>query len=203
MLETIRELDPLIVLLYRPDLRKSLEKAFIARGQWWRDLMLKRDDLHVYFQDHVYVDENSMFDAIAFEQTRMVEIFDTLQCSKIKIDTSEEHWDQYVQEIIALLGSKYRKEEPYPCDLKQYAGTYRMQGGEDDDEWIVQYDDASQGLYTSLFWPYMPMKSMTESVFELISFPVEMHFQRNKDGMQFRVHGNYDWKFNNQLFIKG
>lgn len=203
VLDVIRELNPLIVFLYRPDLRKSLEKAFLARGQWWRDLMLKRDDLHVYFQDHVYVDENSMFDAIAFEQTRMMEIFDTLQCSKIKIDTSEEQWDQYVQEIIALLGSMYRKEEPYLCDLKQYAGTYRLQDGEEDDEWIVQYDDASQSLYTSLFWPYMPMKSVTENVFELISFPVEMHFQRNKNGMQFSVRGNYDWKYNNQLFIKG
>jgi hypothetical protein len=202
VLEVIRELDPLIVFLYRPDLRKSLEKAFLARGQWWRDLMLKRDDQHVYFQDHVHVDENSMFDAIAFEQTRMMEIFDELQCAKIKIDTSEEQWDRYVREIISLVGSSYRKQDPYPCDLKQYAGTYRLQDGAEDDEWIVQYDDTSQCLYTSLFWPYMPMKSVTENVFELISFPVEMHFQENQNGMQFRVHGNYDWQYNDRLFIK-
>jgi hypothetical protein len=30
--EVIHELDPILVFLYRPDLQKSLEKAFIARG---------------------------------------------------------------------------------------------------------------------------------------------------------------------------
>lgn len=202
VVEVIHELNPILVFLYRPDLRKSLEKAFIRRGNWWRDLMLRRDDLHVYFKDHVYVDENSMFAAIEYEQIKMTEIFDRLQCSKIKIDTSTEDWDQYIQEIIALLGLKYRKVDPYPCDLKQYLGTYRRQNGAEQDEWVIHYDDINRCLYTSLFWPYMPMRCMAEDVFELISFPVELHFQKNKNSMQFSVRGNYDWEYNNQLFIK-
>jgi hypothetical protein len=72
VLEVLDELDPIIVFLYRPDLRKSLEKAFIARGNWWRDLILRRDDQHVYFKDHAYVDENSMFEAVEFEQGKML-----------------------------------------------------------------------------------------------------------------------------------
>jgi hypothetical protein len=40
-----------------------------------------------------------MFDAIDYEQVKMMEIFDQLKCLKIKIDTSEEQWDLYVQEI--------------------------------------------------------------------------------------------------------
>jgi len=164
--------------------------------------MLKRDDLHVYFRDHVYVDENSMFDAIAYEQARMMAIFDRLQCSKIKIDTSAEHWDRYVREIVRRSGSKYIKEEPYPCDLKQYAGTYRMQDGAEDDEWIIHHDETSRCLYTSLFWPHMPMRCMAEDVFELVSFPVELHFQRNTNRMQFCVQGNYDWNYNDRLFVR-
>ena len=158
VLEVINELNPITVFLYRPDLRKSLEKAFIARGKWWRDLILKKDDLHVYFKDHVYVDENSMFDAIEYEQTKMMGIFDKLKCSKIKIDTSKEQWDQYVQEIISFLGSKFRKVDPYPCDMKQYPGRYRWQNGTEHDEWVINYDDINKCLYTSLFWPYMPMR---------------------------------------------
>ena len=200
VLEAIKELNPVLVFLYRPDLRKSLEKAFIARGKWWRDLMLRRDDLHVYFKDHEYVNEDSMFAAIEYEQIKMMEIFDRLRCSKIKIDTSEEQWEQYVQEIIAFLGLEYGKIDSIPCDVKQYLGTYRWENGTA--EWTFNYDETNKSLYTSLFWPYMPMRCMADDVFELISFPVELHFQKNKSRMQFSVHGNYDWEFNNQVFIK-
>jgi hypothetical protein len=202
VLESIEELNPILVFLYRPDLRKSLEKAFIVRGTWWRDLMLKKDDQHVYFKDHAYVDENSMFSAIEYEQTKMMEIFDRLQCSRIKIDTSEEQWDQYVREIIAFLGLEYGKADPYPSDMKQYTGRYRLKNGAEDDEWTIHYDETGKCLYTSLFWPYMPMRCMADHVFELISFPVELHFQEDQDGLRFRVHGNYDWNYNNKLFIK-
>jgi hypothetical protein len=202
VLEVINELNPIIVYLYRPDLRKSLEKAFIARGQWWRDLMLKRDDRHVYFKNHAYVNEDSMFSAIEFEQRKMIEIFDRLQFSKIKIDTSDEQWDHHVREILSFIGLEYKKEDPYPCDLKQYLGTYRWQNGTADDEWIINYDDTNKCLYTTLFWPYMPMRCTADNVFELISFPVELHFQENNNHLQFWVQGNYDWEYNNQLFSK-
>ena len=202
VVEVMNELHPILIFLYRPNLRKSLEKAFIARGKWWRDLMLKRDELHVYFKDHVYVNENSMFAAIEYEQTRMMDIFDRLQCSKIMIDTSEERWDQYVQEILALLGMEYGKQVPHQCDMEQYLGTYHWQNGAEVEEWIINYDTVSKCLFTSLFWPYMPMRCMAENVFELISFPVELHFQKTRQSIQFSVHGNYDWDYNDQVFIK-
>ena len=199
-LDVISELNPIVIFLNRPDLRKSLEKAFVARGQWWRNLMLRRDDLHVYFKTHKYVDDNSMFAAIEYEQLKMGEIFERLRCAKIKIDTSEEQWDQYVQEIVTFLGLEYGEIDPHPCDMKQYPGTYEWQSGSA--KWVINYDDTNKSLYTSLFWPYMPMRCMADNVFELISFPVELHFQKNKNNMQFRVHGNYDWEFNNQIFMR-
>lgn len=203
VLEIISELNPIIIFLYRPDLRRSMEKAFVSRGDWWRDIILKKDDQHVYFKNHVYENENSMFEAIAFEQRKMMEIFDRLQCRKLKIDTSEEHWDQYVQGIISFLGLAYRKVDPYPCDMKQYTGTYQWQNGTEENKWIISFDETNGCLYTSLFWPYMPMRCMADKIFELISFPVELHFHQDKNGKcSFTVHGNYDWYFNNQRFIK-
>lgn len=202
VVESLSELNPILIFLYRPDLRKSLEKAFLARGTWWRNLILKRDDLHVYFKNHIYVNEDSMFDAVAFEQQKMLDFFDRLQCTKLKIDTSEEHWEPYVQEIISLAGSKYKKVANYPCEMKTYAGTYRWQNGTEADDWSIVIDDTHQCLYTSLFWPYMPMRCLAEDVFELISFPVELHFEKGTNGMRFRVHGNYDWEYNGQLFVK-
>jgi hypothetical protein len=141
-----------------------LEKAFIARGQWWKDLMLTRNDWHVYFKTHEYIDENSTFAAIEYEQSKMMEIFDRLQCSKIKLDTSEEQWDQYTQEIIAFLGLGYKKIDNHPCDIKQYLGTYQWRNETKDDKWIINYDDVNKCLYTSLFWPYIPMKCIADDV---------------------------------------
>jgi hypothetical protein len=48
----------------------------------------------------------------------------------------------------------------------------------------------------------MPMRCVAENVFELVSFPVELHFQKDSGGMQFRVDGNYDWNYNGQVFTR-
>lgn len=202
VIDVINELNPIIIMLYRPDLRKSLEKAFIARGEWWKDLILKRDDLHVYFKDHVYINDESMFDAIQFEQQKMMDIFDQLHCSRAKIDTSAENWDQYIQEIISLFPIQYRRLIPHQCNMEEYQGTYRWQNGSKEDTWVIKYDPAGKCLYTSLFWPYMPMRCKAEDVFELISFPVELHFEKDGQNIQFSVHGNYEWEYNDQVFIR-
>lgn len=202
VVEVIRELDPILVFLYRPDLRRSLEKAFTARGEWWRELMLRRDDRHVYFKDHAYVDENSMFAAIEFEQMKMMEIFEGLDCSKIKIDTSAERWEQYDAEILAFVGSAYATVEQPPFDPRRYTGTYRWQNGTTEDDWVIQYDQDNRCLYSILFWPYMPMRCVTADVFELISFPVELRFEETGDSIQFHVRGNYDWEYNDQVFVR-
>jgi hypothetical protein len=44
------------------------------------------------------------------------------------------------------------------------------------------------------------MRCTGEDVFELISFPVELHFQKTGNTLQFRVRGNYDWELNDQIF---
>jgi hypothetical protein len=200
VVDVLRELDPVIVFLYRPDLRASLEKAFIARGDWWRRLILKRDDKHVYFKDHTYVNDDSMFAAVLFEQTKMMELFDGLQCAKIKVDTSGEDWEGYDRQILSFLGLNYTRLEAHTCDMRRYTGTYRWREGGSEDDWIIGYDETNQCLYTTLFWPYMPMRCTAEGVFEMISFPVEMRFQEINGVMQFSVHGNYEWEYNEGVF---
>ncbi len=202
VLEILGELHPVIVLLHRPNLRISLEKAFIARGQWWRELILKRDDLHVYFKNHKYVDENSMFAAIDYEQAKIMEIYNQLPGSKMRVDTSEENWEQYVEEIITFLGATYEEIKPNPCKMEQYAGTYHWQHGGETHKWQIHYDAENNRLYTSLFWDYMPMRCVAENVLELISFPVELHFEQSKAGLQFRIRGNYDWEYNEKVFVR-
>jgi hypothetical protein len=202
VIDIIKELNPVIVLLHRPDLRSSLEEAFLARGDWWRNLMLKRDDLHVYFKDHVYVDENSMFDAIAFEQAKMKQFFEGLTCTKIMLDTTAADWETYTRQIITKAGGEYKHTQPFMYDPGQFTGTYRLVGGGDDDGWSISYDEITKCLYSTIFWPFMPMRCISESVFELVSFPVEMRFKGDGNTTRFSVHGNYDWEYNEREFIR-
>ena len=202
VIEMLREADPFIVFLHRPDLRKSLEKAFLARGDWWKTLMLKPDEKHVFFKDHPCSGEQSMFDAIAFEQHQMARFFDTLDCAKIKIDTSAEEWEGYVRQIVTCVGGRYHEQSTVCHDPLQFVGVYQLEGGAEDELWQIGYDEANKCLFSSLFWPYMPMRCKSLNEFELISFPVELNFQLSNGALKFRASGNYDWNYNDKVFIK-
>lgn len=201
VLKIIGSLNPLIIFLYRPDIRASFEKAFKARGDWWRDLICNHvPDFHKYVQDHKKEDEDVVFGSIAFEQEQMGHIFDQLSCNKLKIDTSDEDWETCVKTITEAAGYSYCEEEVKTDNLTAYCGTYRLQGGEK--EWKISLDEENQCLFTSLFWPYMAMKCVDDDLFELISFPAEMAFQKVNGALSFTVSGNYGWGYNDKTFVK-
>lgn len=200
IMEIIKPLNPLIVFLHRPDIKLSFEKAFKARGDWWRELILSVPEPYGYFETHEYTCDESVFAALAYEQEQMAEIFDVLSCDKLKIDTTDECWDSYIRQITVTAGYEYYEEESKLPKIEKYCGTYRIQGGED--TWSICFDDEKKQIYTSLFWPFMPMKYIGNEQFELISFPVMLQFDVMAEKMQFIVNGNYDWEYNSKIFIK-
>jgi len=201
VLQVIESLNPLIIFLHRPDIRASFEKAFKARGNWWRDLICDNvPESHKYVQSQKKKGEDIVFGCISFEQEQIGHIFDQLICSKLKIDTSEEDWERYVKTITEKAGYPYCKEESKTNNLVAYCGTYRLQDGEK--LWKIGLDKDNNCLFTSLFWPYMPMRCIDDGLFELISFPAELAFQKLNDELSFTVSGNYGWGYNNQTFVK-
>lgn len=200
ILDILKPLNPLIVFLHRPDIQKSFEKAFKARGDWWKELILGVPEPYGYFENHKYEGDQSVFSGLAYEQEQMSRIFDNMTCDKLKIDTSEEAWDNYIREITEEAGYQFFAEDKGLPEIEKYCGTYRIQDGED--TWNIHYDENAKVIYTSLFWPYMPMSYMGKEAFELISFPVTLQFDTFSDGMQFVVEGNYDWEYNGKRFNK-
>lgn len=200
LMEIIMSLNPLIIFLYRPDIKLSFEKAFKARGNRWRDLILGVPQPYGYFKTNVYTDDHSIFASLLYEQEQMAKIFDGLSCNKLKIDTTEECWDRYICKITETAGYKYYKEESKLPQIEKYCGTYRIQDGKD--TWRIYFDDERKCMYTSLFWTYMPMKYIGNERFELISFPVTLQFDAMDAKMKFIVNGNYDWEYNEKTFIK-
>lgn len=212
VLDIIRPLNPLVVLLYRPDLKTSFEKAFSARGDWWRDLILRKPEPYGYFETHAYTGEDSVFAGILYEQQVMMNVYKKMiasemqhytedtQAGKMMIDTSGEEWESYIEMITESLGYRYQSRELTPTNPGKYCGSYQMAGG--DGNWDIHYDSVKNELYSTIFWPYMPMKYKGNEDFELLSFPVRMHFEEFQGKMSFTVEGNYDWDFNEKRFVK-
>ena len=199
IIEIIAPLKPLVVLLWRPDLRPGLEKAFRARGDGWRKLILQPPEPYGYFKTHTYTGDDSIFAALMYSQAEMLKVFDTLACDKVQVDTSDEAWDSYVRELTETAGYAYQPEETPYHEIDRYCGSYRSEDGE---PWYIGYDEQAKLLYTWLFWPYMPMKYKANDCFELISFPVRLQFSFAGDSASFAVSGNYDWNHNGQVFYR-
>lgn len=200
VLEIIRPLNPLIVFLHKPDIKLSFEKAFKSRGDRWRKLILNVPEAYGYFETHDYTGNDSIFASVAYEQEKMSSVFDILSCDKLKIDTTEELWENYIREITEAAGYKYIEKKHKLPEVEKYCGTYRIEGGEN--IWYIGFDVVDRRMYTSLFWPYMPMKYIGNEQFELISFPITLQFDIMEDKIQFTVSGNYDWEYSGKKFIK-
>lgn len=199
IVEILKPLNPLIIFLYRLDIKQSFEKAFTSRGGWWKDMVLGVPEPYGYFEHHTYDGDDSIFQGLAYEQDKMKQIYDTLTCDKMMIDTSDEEWTRYLRDIVEKLGCSYQKESESKIDEKKYCGTYRRQDGTG--TWKI-YSDQKNHLVSSVFWPYMPMEYVGNGCFELISFPIKLIFDTANSVPQFVVEGNYDWDLNGVTFIR-
>ena len=192
----LKPLNPMVVFLYKTKLKESYQKAFLARGDWWRDLILSKPEPYGYFETHAYEGDQSIYEDALYCQQAMRDVYEELDCDKMSIDTSEELWDAYVSEVMNTLGYSYEKKNQEVPDYHKYCGAY----GKDPNDafWKISYDQERKEFYTSLFWPYMPMRYLGSDVFELISFPVRLEFDFSKE-KTFRIIGNYDWDLNNAI----
>ncbi|SFN25811.1 hypothetical protein [Proteiniclasticum ruminis] len=193
----LEPLHPFFVFLHREDLRQSFEKAFQARGNWWKDLILKAPEPCGYFKNHPYTGEESIFESIHYEQQQMDRVFQRLSGHKLKMETSEENWKKYTEVLLKALGVPYEEKNLQCQDIQSYVGTYESHGGH---RWSISWDAEKKLLYSSLFWPYMPMEVLGDRTLGLLSFPVTLRFSDTLS--TFQVEGNYDWDLNGELYHK-
>ncbi len=200
VMKILAPLNPLIVFLCKSDLKSSFEAAYKIRGDWWRDLILKRPQACGYFKTHEYTGDESIYAAITYEQDKMAMVFESLNCDKLKINTMEEKWDRYVQEIVEKAGFSYSARPSPQPDVEKYCGNYRAVTG--DTEWHINYDIDKRQYFMTFFWPFMPLKFLGDDCFELVSFPIKLCFNFHNDEVSFHVSGNYDWEYNDRVFRK-
>lgn len=188
-------LNPLIVLLYRPDIQTSFENAYKIRGDNWKKCILNKPTSTGYFTRVPYTGDESVYQKENEYQMIAKEIIDEMTTEKLKIDTSKSEWSKYVSQIIEKMGYRY-----FPIENKKvenpgrYCGKYEVNDQGYSCTISIKYDERNGKLYCSSFWPYMEMINISTDTFELLSFPITLSFEIRENERKVNVSGTYDWK---------
>ena len=181
-----------IIFLYRPKIKENLEKAFVVRGDRWKNLILNPKS-YTYFDTHEYVDNDSVFSMWEEYQNLANSIFERYQGSKIKIDTSEEQWHSYLGSLAEYLNIKHFDKDDLPLtSIEKYCGRYFFEDANGKHEIDVISENGN--LYCSPFWfKHILMNSSGNDEFELLGFPMKFSYVFKDKKKFIRVTGNYDW----------
>ena len=76
MEEIIKPVNTLILFHHRPDMKLSYDKAFKARRNWWRELIMKEPEPVSYFEKHKYNGDESIYELLQYEQDLMTFVFE-------------------------------------------------------------------------------------------------------------------------------
>lgn len=152
VIEILKPLNPIVIFLYRPNIKNSFLKAFEDRGEWWKQIILEKPDPVGFFKHNEYIDDESIYKALSYEQNQMKLVFDKLECKKIELNTTDEKWRDYVHDILKYCGFPIIKNDLIELKDDKYCGKYKQK--DDDNTWVIGWDNNREQYYSSLFWPY-------------------------------------------------
>ncbi len=186
---------PVVVHLYRPNVRATLESIYEQRGKWWKKLILSGGNLQRYLTKHGLSGEEGVYTMWEHYQALSEAAVQCFSGPKITIDTSGRQWDSYIEQLTTYLGLRYYPPEVIPVKHpEQYCGQYTVQVEEQTHSIDVCYD--GMRLYVKSWWPYTPLLALGNSRFEFSSFPIKLAFRKDKTGRvdSVDVSGIYDWE---------
>lgn len=184
------------ILLIRENIKESFSLSFEKRGDFWKNHFLKP-----IFNESSYREKKSYLSntnlKYSFEKDYQVliqKIYDEFDFDKIKFKTDEGDWDQYLNVILNKLQLNKYENKINNFDYKKYIGEYVCEG------WNVKvyYDEQTNKLFLSAFWPEIELEYIGNDTFNLDKFPLKIIFLNNK--LQFQ--GELVWEMKNKDFLK-
>ena len=102
--EILKPINPCLIYLFQPDVRKALEVNFNNRGNGFRKFVIDFCLDTPVSRMKNWQDEEGMF--VFWEEfVKMTEkAFNVLQIKKLRIDNSDRRYDQYKKQVLAFLG---------------------------------------------------------------------------------------------------
>ena len=193
---------PLVVFLYRSNVRATLEGLYPLRGAWWKDLIMDASRER-YFTDQGLTGEEGVYAMWQAYQDLSDAAFQRCPNPKIKIDTLDGDWDSYMQRLAQCVGLEYRKPPATTvADPARFCGQFAADIDGRLHTLDIRMDEA--GLYCKAFWPYMKLLPLGGNRFTFSSFPIRLTFMEDEAGrvQAVRVRGTYDWEIMGQTLTR-
>ncbi|XMB86359.1 hypothetical protein RJG79_00750 [Mycoplasmatota bacterium WC44] len=198
IMEIIAKLNPTIVFLYKSRLKESFEKAFEVRGKRWKSIILNPENSGEYFTRHKYSGDESIYEMEESYQNLANDIFERYNGNKIKIDTSNELWEEHMKEITKYIGLEYFSEKKIEIErpIEEYCGKYVLTVDDYNHTLEIRMDNDNKGIHCYTFWwENMKLIPLGNDEFQMQSFPIKLSFQFHENGRKaIYVTGTYGWK---------
>lgn len=186
---------PVVVHLYRPDVRATLESLYPQRGEWWKKLILSGINNQRYLSNRGLSGDEGVYRMWEDYQALSDAAIQAYPGPQIKVDTSAGQWDRTMENVTAFLGLKYFPSEVRPViHPEQYSGRYSVEV--EGQTHSIEVCHEGTRLYVRSWWPVMPLEPLGGSRFEFRSFPITLAFRRDTAGRvdSVDVSGIYDWE---------
>ncbi len=201
VLEILDPLKPLIVFLYRAEVKKSLQEAFQVRGEQWKNIILDKEN-EGYFRYHPYIDEESIYKMYEHYQRLSNEHYEEYQGNKIKLFTADGQWQKHLQSLTEHVGLSYKPRVfPLAANPEQYAGIYFLEGDPQKRRLAFKVLDGVLYGQTS-WWSNMALLYLGNHEYEVLSFPIKYIFHPDRKPKAVTVIESYGWGISGKTLIR-
>jgi len=201
LFQILGEIDTSLVFLYSTNPQKTLEKAFITRGESWKKIILDPGD-EIYYKINGYQGDESIYAMWTDCRDLSKTIFDNLAIDKLilKIDPEKKQWEDHHKKIAAHFALSYMGENDSRVDqADKYCGRMFTKEG---DKTSVTISKENNRLFLHFSWfnkiLLIPTKQDT---FQLSAFPTRISYTFDSSATRIKLDGNYGWEINGQEFI--
>ena len=199
--EVVKPVDPLVVSLYKTDLRESFGAVWRQRGNRWKRISIDiPPDLPEEGIDYRHYEEKGIATWRIFQELNKT-LLESSSLKYLRIDTSRQEWMRYYQIIAEELDIPLVHRETVDLtDIRRYCGEYM---GESREKAIV-VKGVDGELYCEIFWPFMKLIPDSETQFHIRGLPINLVFHPDDAGemKRFEFQDTYDWDLTGQVFAR-
>jgi hypothetical protein len=181
----VSRLDPTLVYLHRPDLRRAFQALGAERGRQWIDELIAVLRQSAYGRRHRVHDAGGLVAYYRRQRTIVDTLLPGLAMRRLAIDVSGGRWQQYARRISAVLGIRHAApHELGLAGLLRHVGSYR--GAVSKSTSIITTD--GQALYLQRPASMSePLLRVGPGHYCVRSLPIDLRFQYAGDGTARRI----------------
>lgn len=180
IVESIKDLKPVVIFLYTRDTVKTLENLWIKRGRAWMKYIYGVDEQTPFAKSRNLKGTTASMILWGKFQNLCREMFQFLDIEKIEIDVTDCHWKEYQERI-----SKKLELDTYiypSVDLdhsESYCGFF-ISNKHETLSCRIRLDNGA--FVCDFIWPDLKLIPQTKTRFWIQSFPLQFVFSNNTAG---------------------